>query len=420
METTASAGIPPPVQEALEDDRRDGSRPNSSAVRFASGSLPDSSRPSSSKTPPNADVPRVVSPSLHAVSRNSRDSTRGTSRRGRSRSRRSNPKPQAMPPASVDGPPPRRPWVAVVQTNTKGYDLHYSPPSIVDGRPVVRLSEEILADINPKLRHCLVGVFAGRRLPFKLTEQAVRGLWGAHLADVKANTDGVFFFHIPDDDFRRQVLEKGHITIARIPLILQQWEPLLSLKKGSFDSLPVWVRLKSIPVEFWSQAGIGAIASVVGKPLFVDLRTEQMELISFARVCVQISASQPFVESVVVDVNGFLHEVQVEFDWKPIVCSKCGVFGHSCSPVNMPARPAASSPSGAVSPRRINSDVAADAGSRPAGSSAMQDDSWQVVGRRNKARHGVGAPSCAAPVAPSALNLDDAPPPFLALLQIRC
>ena len=100
--------------------------------------------------------------------------------------------------------------------------MSYILPTVVDGRPSVHISEDILQKANPKWSECIVGHYVGKKLPFKLTESAVKNVWGNQLSDVLANADGFYFFHIPDDSFRRKILDGGPITILRVPMILQQ------------------------------------------------------------------------------------------------------------------------------------------------------------------------------------------------------
>jgi len=101
------------------------------------------------------------------------------------------------------------------------------------------MTESDLEAADPKLFECLVGYFIGRRLPFKVIEEALKKAWGSNLLEVMSNGRGLFVLRIPDREFRRKILEGGHITIARISLVLQQWKPGLELSKDIHRSVPV-------------------------------------------------------------------------------------------------------------------------------------------------------------------------------------
>ncbi|XP_039161739.1 uncharacterized protein LOC104455464 [Eucalyptus grandis] len=138
-----------------------------------------------------------------------------------------------------------------------------------------------------------MGYFIGRRMPFKVVEEAMKKMWGPNLSEVMSNGKGLFMFRIPDREFRRSVLESGRITVARIPLVLQQWTPGLELRRETHRVVHVWVRLSNIPFSCWSAHFIGRVASALGKPLYVDKSTEQVNSLTFARVCIEITADQP-------------------------------------------------------------------------------------------------------------------------------
>jgi len=108
----------------------------------------------------------------------------------------------------------------VAKSAAKGYELTYMPPDFINNRPIVHISDEIL-EANPKWREWLVGYYVGRKMPFKLTEMALKHIWGPQLLEVMANDNGFFFFHIPDLEFRRKILDGWPITVAKVPLILQ-------------------------------------------------------------------------------------------------------------------------------------------------------------------------------------------------------
>ncbi|KAF8006111.1 hypothetical protein BT93_K0422 [Corymbia citriodora subsp. variegata] len=218
---------------------------------------------------------------------------------------------------------------------------------------------KILEAADSLWKGSLVGYFVGKKLPFKLVETALKHLWGHQLKEVKANDQGFYFFHIPDHEFRRKVVEGGPLTVARVPLILQQWLPKLELRKRIHTAVPVWIRLKNLPYALWTAPGLSAVASQVGKPLYVDQRTEQLKLISYAQVCVEITATNDYCESLKIDLNGEPRMVEVEYKWKPISCKIYGTFGHKC-PVQAPSQvERAAAPQVAVEPLTVVDCIAA-------------------------------------------------------------
>ncbi|KAL3734351.1 hypothetical protein ACJRO7_023666 [Eucalyptus globulus] len=239
--------------------------------------------------------------------------------------------------------PPTRSWASVAKLSTKGYELSYIPPTYVGKNAVVHLSEDVVHAADPKWNHCLVGYFVGERVPFKMTESVLKDTWGSHLTEVLANDEGFYFFFIPDYDYRKKILDEGSLTVDRVPLILKQWHPTLELRKDLQSSVPVWIHMKNIPFAYWSAPGISQIASAVGRPLYVDPFTEKMRQLSYARVCVEVSAKLERCETVEVFLNGESFIVPIFYEWRPISCPKCHVFGHNCERVEVPVPPAVDS-----------------------------------------------------------------------------
>ncbi|XP_039173839.1 uncharacterized protein LOC120296205 [Eucalyptus grandis] len=170
---------------------------------------------------------------------------------------------------------------------------------------MVELSDLDLQATDPKLHDCLIGYYLGRRIPFKVTEEALKRAWSPYLTEVMANGKCFFMLHITDMDFRRKLLEGGPITVAKVPFILQQWKPDPELEKDTHLIVPVWVKLRNLPFSFWSARAIGKVASATSPLASCD--------------------------SILLVHNGNSRIVAVEYEWCPQVCSKCGIFGHNCN-----------------------------------------------------------------------------------------
>jgi len=75
--------------------------------------------------------------------------------------------------------------------------------------------------------------------------------------------------------------------------------------------------------------------SMVGRPLSCDEQTYNCTRLEYARVCVKIDATLPFVREFDIDSPLSVDPitVTVDYEWKPFRCDKYKVFGHSCSPI---------------------------------------------------------------------------------------
>jgi len=142
----------------------------------------------------------------------------------------------------------------------------------------------------------------------------MRKAWGSKIGEIFADDRGFLFLQIPDPGFRRKILEEGPVTIARVLLILRQWKPLMDLKRENQSAIPIWIRLRNLPLECWTVPAMSTIASAVGKPLYVDQRTDQIKMLSFARICVEVTVNQPRVETAKVTLKGVSWSVKIEYE----------------------------------------------------------------------------------------------------------
>lgn len=245
----------------------------------------------------------------------------------------------------------------------------------MNDKPVIQMDDSDIDAADPKLYDCLIGQFIGKQLLFKLIEASLRRAWGLNLLEVMSNGRGVFLLRIIDREFRRHILEGGPVTVARKPMILQQWKPGVELNKDTYRSVSVWVRLRNLPFAFWSAQAIRKVASALGKPLYVDQKTEQMSMLTFARVCVEMTTQQPRYETLDLTTNGSKVVVEVEYEWKPMVCSKCEMFGHTCK--NDTPDPSVGRSEGATESIQVN--LLAEARSSKGKEVAMQQQSAEDV-----------------------------------------
>lgn len=95
-------------------------------------------------------------------------------------------------------------------------------------------------------------------------------------------------------------------------------------------SIPIWIRLPNLDLDFWTVEALSRIASILGHPIKLDNVTEELIRISYARILVEVSVDFTFPESTPIKCfNGEFVWQKVEYEWVPTVCSFCKIFGHS-------------------------------------------------------------------------------------------
>ncbi|KAM7462232.1 hypothetical protein LguiA_030353 [Lonicera macranthoides] len=113
-------------------------------------------------------------------------------------------------------------------------------------------------------------------------------------------------------DVETRVEEAGPWTFDNRPLIVKPWTDDANLERGDMVEVPVWVRFPNLKLHMWSTTMLSKMASIIGKPLFMDRMTAERERLAYAR-----------------DENGNKYWQKVEYEWIPVSCKGCGVFGHT-------------------------------------------------------------------------------------------
>ncbi|KAL0283160.1 UNVERIFIED_CONTAM: hypothetical protein Sradi_7238500 [Sesamum radiatum] len=97
-----------------------------------------------------------------------------------------------------------------------------------------------------------------------------------------------------------EVIEGGPWLFQGQPIVLQRWEPGMVLRKHKHTQVPVWIRLRHLPVEFWTNEGLITVASGVGRPLYQDTITRACTRLDFARVCVMLDISSTLPKHLII------------------------------------------------------------------------------------------------------------------------
>ncbi|XP_062080256.1 uncharacterized protein LOC133785013 [Humulus lupulus] len=147
----------------------------------------------------------------------------------------------------------------------------------------------------------------GANPPFDVFEGFIKRMWGKlgieRIARLNAGHTLVKF---RDEVTRDLVLENGVLHFDRKLVIVRPWTTELDHLR-MVKSVPVWVRLPGLGLQYWGTKCLSALVSTLGKPILVDKFLNE---------------------------RGQLMEQFVEFEWLPTQCKICKVFGHTESSCN--------------------------------------------------------------------------------------
>ncbi|KAI3770647.1 hypothetical protein L6452_01788 [Arctium lappa] len=236
---------------------------------------------------------------------------------------------------SILGSPPKKSLNNVFSVGPKANNRASGLPSIL-GKPS---SGPV---VKPMLKPFVVTLW-DKKIPFPIVRFYASKLWSQHgLEDVLLNGHGIYLFKFNDTCGLQYVIDNGPWTFKNVPIFIQKWRPGLNLNSTKHDCIPLWVKIHDIPYDTWNDEGLSYIASKIGKPLAMDSWTANMckyaaGKSAFARVLLEVPTRQNWLEKVKIRIPDpetqevTLHELRVEYDWKPPMCSHCKIFGHSDS-----------------------------------------------------------------------------------------
>lgn len=190
------------------------------------------------------------------------------------------------------------------------------------------LSFNEIDTVESSLGWCLVGCMVGR----KLNGYAVRELikrWGKKVR-FQIHESGWITFTFESNEDRQIVLKGGPYMLFGRYIFLKEMPRCFLFRVEDMLSLPMWVQIHGLPVDCWTNMALSRIASVVGKPIHTDQLTQSKGKVNFARVLIEVDASQPKTYEFPINLPTgdkikvrFVYEVDTKF------CISCNVLGHS-------------------------------------------------------------------------------------------
>ncbi|KAL8484782.1 hypothetical protein ACS0TY_027180 [Phlomoides rotata] len=140
--------------------------------------------------------------------------------------------------------------------------------------------------------------------------------------------EGYYIFQFTCGDDRERIFAKRTWQIKPGLLRLQRWVQDFNPYKVSTSVAQVWIRISELPLEYWNNNIITALASGVGTVIKIDERTASRSMGRFARVLVELDLKQDREEYVMFETAGHRSVVYIQYERLPEFCNYCNVMGH--------------------------------------------------------------------------------------------
>nr|XP_021860913.1 uncharacterized protein LOC110799941 [Spinacia oleracea] len=177
----------------------------------------------------------------------------------------------------------------------------------------------------------IVCAVLGANPPISVIEGFFRRIWKDLGVDkVVAIEHGVFLVRFLTMKNRDKVLAENRPTFDKKPVVCKPWHKDITNFREEVKVVPIWIQLKNLELKFWGNRSLGKIVSSIGRFIQADHATTRRDKLSFARVQIEIAIDQQLPACVKFhDEHGQMKNVQIGYEWRPIVCDHCKLLGHT-------------------------------------------------------------------------------------------
>ncbi|KAJ4842028.1 hypothetical protein Tsubulata_021917 [Turnera subulata] len=154
----------------------------------------------------------------------------------------------------------------------------------------ISIPPELLEIGRKKYSLCLVGQFMGAAPKLRLIYTTLNKLWGRQgTISVSAYKDDLFLIQFPNEFALSRALFGGPWHAGGIPLVLRLWSASRQKLDVSAAKIPVWTKLKHVPLELLTREGLSYLASAIGKPLHADQDCSKLFKCNCVNICIEVN-----------------------------------------------------------------------------------------------------------------------------------
>lgn len=171
---------------------------------------------------------------------------------------------------------------------------------------------------------------AGTNPPYKVFAGFMFRVWAVYQVQKRiAMEGGLFLVRFNTGEERDRVLKAGLCFFDKRPVLMQPWQPDIQFDRENIDKLPIWIQLPQLDQQFWGAPSLSKIGSLIGRPLKTDKPTKERSVLGYARLLIEVKIGATLPDEVdIADEYGVLQKQKVIYEWNPVKCAHCKMFGH--------------------------------------------------------------------------------------------
>lgn len=125
-----------------------------------------------------------------------------------------------------------------------------------------------------------------------------------------------------------RIFEGGPYFFVAAGLYMRPWVMNFVSESETFTSVPVWVRIFSLPLDYWQNESLVAIGNKLGHFIKASEATRRGKYTSYARICVEMDLSGALPDEVILEVFDEEWVQTMDYEHIPFRCRKCHEHGH--------------------------------------------------------------------------------------------
>lgn len=242
--------------------------------------------------------------------------------------------PSASAPATTTSPPLSYSAVAakapMVFPRLHPVPLASRPPTFVDNIPAILFTNVEEEQLRRQRENTLILKFsAGKPSPYEIRCH-IASEWNLDIQPAVGILDPRHItLHMGSAADTKRALAHTENKIKTSLFRLFRWTPDFEVGKDS-SLAAVWVKFSNLPLHYFNEASLIKLGSLLGTVLRIHPSTLALTQQSFAKVCIEMDVSKPFVDTLWIGTSkdyGWL--VSVEYEGNHAFSQYCGLLGHT-------------------------------------------------------------------------------------------
>ncbi|KAJ8424767.1 hypothetical protein Cgig2_017419 [Carnegiea gigantea] len=219
---------------------------------------------------------------------------------------------------------------ALLVGSDEGIDLQFVPATEINGIKCPKLEKDDVTAEVEYWQNALLCSILGANPPFDVMKGFINRIWANYEIDkVLQVRKGVFLVRFTSIQDKITVEQRGLYYFDSKPFFVKSWNPEMDLHTETITSLPLWVQLHDLDIKYWGLSSLSKICSSLGIPIKIDRCTKDKTWIRYARVLIDMPIHGPFSEHIdFINEHDMLVRQAVTYEWLPVKCKHCGMFGH--------------------------------------------------------------------------------------------